>query len=167
VGLAPGKKGANRTGIPFLGDPSSNWLRDRLVDAGLIDKKGRLHGVRITNAVKCLPPHNRPNSAEIRTCTDAWLTDELKAPRLRSVLCLGAVAHRAVCNALGIRLKDHRFYHGACHHHASLLLLSSFHPSPLNTQTGRLSASEFDAVLRHSLAGDGAPSNQITPASQS
>jgi len=167
VGLAPGKQGANRTGVPFLGDTSSNWLRDRLANAGLFDHRGRLQGVRITNAVKCLPPRNRPNSAEIRTCTDAWLTDELKAPGLRSVLCLGAVAHRAVCTALGIRQKDHRFYHGASHPHGSLLLLSSFHPSPLNTQTGRLSAGEFDAVLQHSLAGDGDASNQITPASRS
>jgi uracil-DNA glycosylase family 4 len=167
VGLAPGQRGANRTGVPFVGDPSSFWLRDRLTAAGLIDGEGRLRRVRITNAVKCLPPANRPNAAEIRTCTDAWLTAELQAPGLRSILCLGGVAHRAVCTALGIRQKDHPFSHGARHAHASLLLLSSFHPSPLNTQTGRLSAADFDAVLQQSLAGDGGSSNQVTPASQS
>jgi uracil-DNA glycosylase family 4 len=167
VGLAPGQRGANRTGVPFIGDPSSTWLRDRLNAAGLIDDEGRLRNVRITNAVKCLPPANRPTAAEIRTCTDTWLTAELQAPGLRCILCLGAVAHRAVCTSLGIRQKDHRFSHGARHAHGSLLLLSSFHPSPLNTQTGRLSAADFDTVLQQSLAGGGARPNQVTPASRS
>ena len=101
------------------------------------------------------------------TCTDAWLTEELRAPGLHSVLCLGGVAHRAVSMALGIPQKDHRFSHGARYTHGSLLLLSSFHPSPLNTQTGRLSADEFDAVLRQSLSGDGTREGQVTPSSQS
>ena len=154
VGLAPGKRGANRTGVPFVGDPSSVWLRDRLVTMGLIGSEGSLQNVRITNAVKCLPPGNRPNSAEIRTCTDTWLIHELKAPGLQSVLCLGGVAHRAVCMALGIRQKDHRFCHGAQYAYGSLLLVSSFHPSPLNTQTGRLSVDQFDTVLRQCMSGE-------------
>jgi len=128
-----------------------------MVAAGLFDSEGHLQGVRITNAVKCLPPGNRPTTAEIHTCTDAWLTAELQARELRSVLCLGAVAHRAVYTALGIRHQDHRFSHGACYAHASLLLVSSFHPSPLNTRTGRLSTAAFDTVLHQSLEGSRAP----------
>jgi len=166
VGLAPGKQGANRTGVPFLGDPSSHWLRARLVAAALIDEEGRLQGVRITNAVKCLPPGNRPTAAEIRTCTDAWLARELQAPGLRSVLSLGGMAHRAVLMALGLRQADHRFAHGACHTHGPLTLVSSFHPSPLNTQTGRLSAAQFDAVLQRSMAALDGPEPQLTSSSQ-
>lgn len=166
VGLAPGKRGANRTGVPFVGDPSSVWLRDRLVAAGLIDGEGLLKGVRITNAVKCLPPANRPTAAEIRTCTHAWLAAELQAPGLRSVLSLGAVAHRAVLIALDIRQALHRFAHGACHTHGSLRLVSSFHPSPLNTQTGRLSADQFDTVLQRSMAALDGPEPQITSSSR-
>ncbi len=152
VGLAPGKKGANRTGRPFVGDPSSVWLSDRLVHNGLADPCGRLHKVRITNAVKCFPPGNRPTAAEIRSCTSLWLTDEIRAPGLRVVLCLGGVAHRAVNASLGIRQADHRFAHGAHHQEGSLALFSSFHPSPLNTQTGRLTATQFDHVLGLALA---------------
>jgi uracil-DNA glycosylase family 4 len=166
VGLAPGKQGANRTGVPFLGDPSSEWLRARLVDTALLDEHGVLHGVRITNAVKCLPPANRPTAAEIRTCVDTWLAAELQAPGLRCVLCLGGVAHRAVLMALGLRQADHRFAHGATHVHGSLMLISSFHPSPLNTRTGRLSAEEFDAVLRRSIAGQDQSSRKLSPASR-
>ena len=153
VGLAPGMKGANRTGVPFVGDPSSKWLRERMLCAGLIDASDQLQGVRITNAVKCLPPGNRPKAAEIRTCTETWLSSELQAPELRTVLCLGGVAHRAVYSTLGIHLASHRFHHGASHSLGSLTLHSSFHPSPLNTQTGRLSKPEFDAVLRRCLPG--------------
>ena len=86
VGLAPGRLGANRTGIPFVGDESSRWLIERLVAAGCMTHDGKPQGIRITNAVKCLPPGNRPTGPEIRTCSERWLIKELDAPEVRSVL---------------------------------------------------------------------------------
>lgn len=151
VGLAPGKKGANRTGVPFLGDSSSGWLRGRMLEAGLLDEHGQLTGVRITNAVKCLPPKNLPTSTEVRTCTETWLIQELNEPGLQTILSLGGLAHRAVNTLLGIRQKDHPFSHGAEHMHGQVRLISSFHPSPLNTQTGRLSPRQFNSVLHRAL----------------
>jgi uracil-DNA glycosylase family 4 len=152
VGLAPGKAGANRTGVPFLGDASSKWLRQRLIDAGLLDDGLGFIDVRITNAVKCLPPGNRPTGPEIRTCSTAWLAPELQVPSLRAILCLGGVAHRAVNSVLNIPQKSHPFAHGAQYSHGSMALFSSFHPSPLNTQTGRLSPDQFQQVLSAAAA---------------
>lgn len=159
VGLAPGKKGANRTGVPFVGDPSSRWLGARLQNVGLLSEDGDFQGVRITNAVKCLPPANRPTAEEIRTCSERYLMSELQEPSLRTVLCLGGVAHRAVNRLLSIRQRDHVFSHGAEHRDLHLSLISSFHPSPLNTQTGRLSTDEFDQVLARALF----LSNRVVP----
>ena len=151
VGLAPGKMGANRTGVPFVGDKSSGWLGARLAWAGLVDEDGLPQGVRITNAVKCLPPKNTPTAAEIRTCTTHFLAQELQHPALRCVLCLGGVAHRAVNATLGIPQRSHSFAHGAHYQLDQLSLFSAFHPSPLNTQTGRLSPQQFEAVLASAM----------------
>ena len=145
LGLAPGRLGANRTGMPFVGDRSSNWLSSRLTEAGLMDEQGRPIATRITNAVKCLPPKNQPKVAEITRCVQRWLTTELHEANV--VLALGKVAHDAVLRGLGEPLARYTFAHGAIHTVGDLVLVDSFHPSPLNTQTGRLSIDDFSHVL--------------------
>ena len=150
LGLAPGMQGANRTGLPFVGDRSSAWLRDRLRAAQCMDEDGMPTSIRISNAVKCLPPANRPTTTEIKRCVSKWLFNELEIPRV--VLALGGIAHDAVLRAMGERLSAHPFSHGAVHSLEGLTLVDSFHPSPLNTQTGRLSTSMFDAVLALALS---------------
>lgn len=144
VGLAPGRSGANRTGRPFDGDPSGALVQDALRRCGAL-VEGRLLGVRIVNAVACLPPHNRPLAAEIRTCGDLWLQQEVDAHRV--VLALGRVAHDAVLARVGLRPKAFRFAHGARHSLQQAMLFDSFHPSPLNTRTGRLSVAAFEGVV--------------------
>ena len=146
LGLAPGRLGANRTGKPFVGDRSSVWLSSRLTEAGLMDDAGQPVNARISNAVKCLPPKNRPKTTEIKRCVERWLKPELQHTAV--VLALGKVAHEAVLRGLDIPLKSYPFTHGAIHRTESIVLVDSFHPSPLNTQTGRLSVADFSAVLR-------------------
>ncbi len=156
VGLAPGLKGANRTGRPFTGDYAGDLLYptlrtfrlargpyERRADDGLL-----LLGCRVSNAVRCVPPENRPTSEEIRTC-GAFLAAELGAlPRLRAVLALGAVAHGAVLAALGQAKSRFPFAHGALHDLPDgLLLADSYHCSRYNTNTGRLTADMFEAVI--------------------
>jgi uracil-DNA glycosylase family 4 len=149
LGLAPGMNGANRTGKPFYGDRSSEWLQNRLIEAGCMDSEGNILGVRISNAVKCLPPGNKPTGEEIRRCSSRWLIDELKTPTV--VLALGRVAHDAVLRTLGHTLKRFPFAQGAVHELDSLHLVDSYHPSPLNTQTGRLSPVQFNHALRTAI----------------
>jgi uracil-DNA glycosylase family 4 len=147
VGLAPGRTGANRTGIPFTGDDSGTFLFDGLAAAGLTRR-------RITNAVRCLPPGNRPGGDELRRCTpylERELGELLRGGRRRrpvAVLALGALAHGAVLRALRLRPVDVPFGHGAEHVLApGALLVASYHPSRLNTRTGRLTAAGFATVL--------------------
>lgn len=140
VGLAPGRTGANRTGRPFVGDASGSLLQRALERCGALED-GALTGVRITNAVACFPPKNRPLQAEIRTCGDRWLATELASHRV--VLALGGVAHRAVLQQRGVPLAAAPFGHGAVHELPTLTLWDSYHPSPLNTRTGRLSPEAF------------------------
>ena len=149
MGLAPGRSGANRTGVPFLGDQSSNWLCERLQASGCLDAGGRPVNIRISNAVKCLPPGNRPTTAEIKRCVKKWTARELVRPRV--VLALGSIAHNAVLRAHGATLSHHPFEHGQRHQLPGTIMLDSYHPSPLNTHTGRLTAAEFDRVLRDAL----------------
>jgi uracil-DNA glycosylase len=155
VGLAPGLHGANRTGRPFTGDASGTFLFAALARAGFVTspdpQRARLLDVRITNAVRCLPPANRPVAAEIRRCS-GYLAAELALlwqPRMRrprGVLALGRLAHEAIGLALGTRLPE--FAHGqAVALAAGLVLFDSYHPSRQNTNTGRLTASMLDAVL--------------------
>jgi uracil-DNA glycosylase family 4 len=141
--------GANRTGKPFFGDRSSEWLQDRLVEMGCMDTKGNMLTVRISNAVKCLPPGNKPTGEEIRRCSKKWLLDELETPTV--VLALGRVAHDAVVRTIGHPLKHFTFAQGAVHELESLYLVDSYHPSPLNTQTGRLSPLQFNDALRTAI----------------
>ena len=150
LGLAPGRTGANRTGMPFVGDKSSVWLQERLRAHNCVDDNGFPTGVRISNAVKCLPPGNKPTTQEIKLCGKRWLSDEFKD--VRAVLALGKIAHDAVLRILQQPLSSHRFTHGAEHHLGNFVMVDSFHPSPLNTATGRLSPAQFDAALSLALS---------------
>lgn len=165
VGLAPGLRGANRTGRPFTGDFAGRLLYGTLGKFGFArgdyaeraDDGLALVGCRITNAVRCVPPENRPEPAEIKAC-NRFLAAELKRlDRLAAVLALGAVAHQAVLAALGERRSAHRFAHGAMHAlPGGLLLADSYHCSRYNTNTGKLTVAMFEAVfaeLRRRLSG--------------
>jgi uracil-DNA glycosylase family 4 len=148
LGLAPGRLGANRTGRPFTGDSAGDLLHSLLTEAGLLSDD-TLHGAFITNAVLCAPPANRPTPAEIHACRP-FLKARLKAlPNLRTVLALGEIAHQSAIKAGGGKLPKHRFAHGAEHRLASgLRIIDSYHPSRLNTATGRLTP----AMLAEALA---------------
>ena len=165
VGLAPGLQGANRTGRPFTGDHAGILLYRVLHAHGFAsrpeslaaDDALELHDCRITNAVKCLPPANRPLPAEVRRCS-GYLTAELAAvPAGGVILALGAIAHSAVLLAAGLKPARARFAHGAEHAlPGARLLLDSYHCSRYNTQTRRLTAPMFEQILaraRHLLAG--------------
>lgn len=164
VGLAPGMHGANRTGRPFTGDYAGVLLYATLHRVGLanradaVDREDglRLRGVRITNAVKCLPPENKPIGAEVANC-NRYLAAELSIlPSAAVILALGGVAHRAVLRALGLRQVEHGFAHAAEHRLAEgRWLVDSYHCSRYNTQTGRLTAEAFERVVRRAaeLAG--------------
>lgn len=149
LGLAPGRLGANRTGLPFVGDKSASWLNRRLSAAGCLDADGMPRQIRISNAVKCLPPANRPTTTEIKRCVSKWLRPELKNATV--ILALGGIAHDAVLRAHDLRLSAYPFAHAAQHQLGEITMIDSFHPSPLNTQTGRLSEAMFDAVIHSAL----------------
>ncbi len=153
VGLAPGLHGANRTGRPFTGDYAGILLYETLHAYGFAsapvstaaDDGLQLIDCRITNAVRCLPPNNKPTTAEVNTCND-FLAQEL-APGPDCVIALGTVAHRAVLRALGVRLSAYSFAHGAVHELPEFCLLDSYHCSRYNTQTRRLTAEMFSSVF--------------------
>jgi uracil-DNA glycosylase family 4 len=163
VGLAPGMHGANATGRPFTGDYAGVLLYQTLYDFGFAsaaesvsaDDGLVLHNCRITNAVRCLPPANKPETAEVDRCND-YLATELRQPAAPGlVLALGAIAHRAVLRARGLKLSAYRFAHGAEHELGEgLLLIDSYHCSRYNTQTRRLTPAMFRdifATLRRRL----------------
>ncbi|MCS6786982.1 MAG: uracil-DNA glycosylase [Thiobacillaceae bacterium] len=165
VGLAPGLHGANRTGRPFTGDHAGRLLYTTLHAHGFADRPEslaadddlRLIDCRITNAVRCVPPANRPLPVEVRTC-NAHLARELaQQPTHGVILALGAIAHAAVLRALGASPARHPFVHGARHGLPDgRLLFDSYHCSRYNTQTGRLTPAMFDAVfaeIRRHLEG--------------
>lgn len=167
VGLAPGMHGANRTGRPFTGDHAGILLYESLYQLGLAsnpvstsrDDGLELKGCRISNAVKCLPPANKPTPTEVRTCGQ-WLAAELAGSRPRVILALGRIAHDAVLDACGLRRAAHRFAHGAEHELGDHpLLVDSYHCSRYNTQTRRLTPAMFMAVLASAArqAGVGRP----------
>jgi uracil-DNA glycosylase len=155
VGLAPGLKGANRTGRPFTGDYAGDLLYRSLKRHGLArgdygasaDDGFEVQNVRITNAVRCVPPENKPLPVEIKTCRQ-FLTAEIAAMKnLKAILTLGAIAHDSVASALGLKKKDHSFKHGARHDAHGLAILASYHCSRYNTNTGVLTEAMFDAVM--------------------
>ncbi|HYC15134.1 MAG TPA: uracil-DNA glycosylase [Stellaceae bacterium] len=167
VGLAPGLKGANRTGRPFTGDYAGDLLYATLLKLGFArgsyaaraDDGLELRDCRITNAVRCVPPENKPETAEIAAC-GAFLGEEIAAmPRLRAILALGAIAHGAVLKALAQRKSAFPFKHGAMHAlRSGLQLTDSYHCSRYNTNTGVLTQTMFEAVLAEVRRGlDAAP----------
>lgn len=156
VGLAPGKHGANRSGRPFTGDHAGILLYATLFKFGLAsgavstsaDDGLALLGTRITNAVKCLPPDNKPLPVEIKTCNDYLCAELSQSPGVRVILALGAIAHEAVLRASAVPPKLHKFAHGAEHVlTAERVLIDSYHCSRYNTQTRRLTSAMFEAVV--------------------
>ncbi len=155
VGLAPGMRGANRTGRPFTGDFAGDLLYETLARFGFANGKYRaacddglaLNDCLITNAVRCLPPRNKPVGAEIRQC-GAYLRATIEAmPNLRVLLALGRIAHDATLSSLGRKRSACAFGHGACHEFGSLVLFDSYHCSRYNTNTRRLTVEMFEAVF--------------------
>jgi uracil-DNA glycosylase family 4 len=157
VGLAPGLKGANRTGRPFTGDYAGDLLYATLKKYGFAageygrspDDGFRLIDCRITNAVRCVPPENKPTPAEIAACRPFLRAEIASLPRLEAVLALGAIAHGSLLAALGERLSRRPFKHGALHEldGGLLLLADSYHCSRYNTNTGRLTVEMFESVI--------------------
>lgn len=158
VGLAPGLKGANRTGRPFTGDFAGDLLYPTLIELGLArgcygahpDDGLALAGCRITNAVRCVPPDNKPTSEEVRTCRQHFLAGELTAlPKLQCVLALGRVAHESVLAARGLVRARYTFEHAATHNlPGGLILTDSYHCSRYNTSTRRLTPEMFVSAVR-------------------
>ncbi len=160
VGLAPGYHGANASGRPFTGDYAGILLYETLYECGFstapesisADDDLKLINCRITNAVKCLPPQNKPIGSEINTC-NAFLQAELNGLKPGSVIiALGSIAHNAVIKAEGLKQKDFKFGH--CHEHqlSEHTLIDSYHCSRYNTQTRRLTAAMFKKVFRRAKA---------------
>jgi uracil-DNA glycosylase family 4 len=156
VGLAPGVRGANRTGRPFTGDFAGQLLYATLQKyhfaAGDYQERAddglQLHDCRITNAVRCVPPQNLPTPHEDKTC-NRFLSEELAAmPKLRAILTLGTVAHLMSLRALGARPGDFKFTHGAVYWpRPDIALVNSYHVSRYNTNTKRLTTQMFEDVL--------------------
>lgn len=156
VGLAPGLQGANRTGRPFTGDYAGDLLYPTLIKFGWAegaygqspDDGLRMVKSRITNAVRCVPPQNKPTGAEQKACRP-FLVNEINAlPSLHTIIALGRIAHEAVLSTLGLRKKDHPFGHAACHPLPDgRRLIDSYHCSRYNVNTGRLTTAMFEAVF--------------------
>ena len=156
AGLAPGLQGANRTGRPFTGDWAGDLLYATLLKHGLAkgiyderpDDTLELVGCRIANSVRCVPPQNKPEPTEIKTCR-RFLKSELESlPNVKVILALGKIAHDSVCDTLGIRKALHPFKHGVAYEAAGkFTLISSYHCSRYNTNTGVLTAKMFEDVV--------------------
>lgn len=160
LGLGPGERGANRTGRPFTGDVAGELLYPALYRFGYAtaaeplaaDKWANpaleLRNCRVTNAVRCLPPANKPVTAEIRQCNGHLKAELAAMPNLKVIVALGTVAHQALLWSYGLKVKDFKFAHNVRH---SLpdgrLLIDSYHCSGYNWRTGRLSREAFEAVF--------------------
>jgi uracil-DNA glycosylase len=160
VGLAPGKFGANRTGRPFTGDYAGDLLFATLEKFGLSEGKYEsrvddgliLRDAIIINAVKCLPPQNKPTPEEIRTCRPFLARSVAALPKARVFVALGQIAHQSAVKVLGGKLPKARFGHGAEHRMPDgRWLIDSYHCSRYNTNTGRLTAEMFEAVFARAL----------------
>ena len=155
AGLAPGLQGANRTGRPFTGDWAGDLLYATLLKHGLArgdyreraDDGLELVDCRITNSVRCVPPQNKPEPLEIKTCRQ-FLKSELETlPDVKVILALGKIAHDSVCDTLGVRKALHPFKHGASYDVGKFKLISSYHCSRYNTNTGVLTTKMFEDVV--------------------
>jgi uracil-DNA glycosylase family 4 len=155
VGLAPGLRGANRSGRPFTGDYAGDLLYATLAEFGFSlgtyrarpDDGLALVDCRITNAVRCVPPDNKPTPQEIAACRDFLVATIREMPRLRTVLALGRVAHDSVVTALGGRRSKPAFAHGCTQTLAGITLFDSYHCSRYNTNTGVLTVEMFRALF--------------------
>lgn len=161
VGMAPGKQGANRTGRPFTGDFAGDLLYATLLKFGLgtgtyrADPSDdvRLDGAVILNAVKCLPPANKPEPIEIATCRSYFEAGLAQLPNLKVLVALGAIAHTAAARALGLRPMHAKFGHGSeVVAPDGRILLGTYHSSRYNQNTGRLDAPMFEQVFARALA---------------
>lgn len=161
VGMAPGVKGANRTGRPFTGDHAGVLLYETLtrfrLATGTYDARPddgmQLRGCRVVNAVRCVPPANLPQPVEVRTCNRFLVTELRASPKLRAVLALGVLAHAAVLRACGIPAARIRFQHGNITElPTGLLLADSYHVSRYNTNTGLLTREMFEQVIFNLVA---------------
>ena len=161
VGLAPGKHGANRTGRPFTGDYAGDLLYATLakfcLSQGDYDQRRgdglRLRGAIILNAVKCLPPQNKPLPAEEANCRPFLMAGTASLPRLTAFIALGKVAHDSLCRSFGVPLAKAKFAHGAMHDLApGMQLFDSYHCSRYNQNTKRLDAAMFEAVFARAIA---------------
>jgi uracil-DNA glycosylase family 4 len=155
VGLAPGLRGANRTGRPFTGDYAGDLLYSTLISHGLArgkfearpDDSLELVGTAIVNAVRCVPPENKPVGAEISTCRTFLIPTIARFSNLEAVLTLGTIAHQSTLRALGARVAAHPFKHGGQSRIGDITLFSSYHCSRYNTNTGVLTAEMFVNVF--------------------
>ncbi|WP_417666926.1 uracil-DNA glycosylase [Roseibium sp.] len=157
VGLAPGMKGANKTGRPFTGDYAGDLLYETMVDFGFAtgtyearpDDSLRMRDAMITNAVRCLPPQNKPTGPEIKACRPYLLSTLDANPSVSAVLALGRIAHETFLSALELRRAAFPFAHGASHDLGvrNLRLFDSYHCSRYNTNTGRLTTEMFRSVF--------------------
>jgi uracil-DNA glycosylase family 4 len=155
VGLAPGLRGANRTGRPFTGDYAGELLYGTLKDFGFArgefqaraDDTLELVDARITNAVRCVPPENKPVPAEINTCRDFLKPTIAEMINLRAIVALGRIAHDTTAKALGAKRSEAAFGHGCTAQIGALTLFSSYHCSRYNTNTGVLTTEMFHAVF--------------------
>lgn len=158
VGLAPGLNGANQTGRPFTNDYAGDILYPALKEAGLAkgsyqkrkDDGFELINVRITNAVRCVPPENKPTTVEEKTCRQ-FLCDEISAmPQLKVILCLGTISHKNVLQALGLKQSFAKFSHGEVYNipNRNIKLIDSYHTSRYNINTGVLSYQMFAEIIK-------------------
>ena len=157
IGLAPGLRGANRTGRPFTGDFAGDLLYATLKEfdlaTGVFAPDGpdtlELKRTAIINAVRCVPPQNKPVGAEINTCRD-YLTGALaRFPNLKVMVTLGTIAHQSAVRSLGGKVSAYKFGHNVEHHIDDCIILSSYHCSRYNTNTGRLTEDMFRDVFRN------------------
>lgn len=167
IGLAPGLRGANCTGRPFTGDYAGDLLYATLKACGLAvgeyrarpDDGFRLKGARVTNAVRCVPPENKPLPAEFNACRPFLVAEMAAMPNLRGLFAIGRNAHEAVLGVLGLRKAAHPFAHGRVHAlPGGLILADSYHCSRYNTNTGRLTEAMFRQAVGALLAVPHTPS---------
>lgn len=156
VGLAPGLRGANRTGRPFTGDFAGDLLYQTLLDFGFAtgtygarpDDGLTLRDARIVNAVRCVPPENKPTTEEIRTCRPFLHSAIAAMPNLKAIIALGKIGHDSTVAALGEKVSRVKFGHGAQAQIGPLRLFGSYHCSRYNTNTGVLTPAMFADVFR-------------------
>ena len=156
IGLAPGLRGANRTGRPFTGDYAGDLLYSTLVKFGFAkgvfearpDDSLELLDAAITNAVRCVPPENKPEGAEVNTCRQNYLTPTIaRFPNLRAIVTLGTISHQTTVRALGYPVKLFPFSHGGENDAGNVRIFSSYHCSRYNTNTGKLTTEMFESVF--------------------